>query len=69
MKNQMLTKGPQRIQAEARAAARKPMIQALKKDGKWGAARQTQRYGIETDVQVVERLERLNPNTKFRIAQ
>jgi hypothetical protein len=44
------------------------MVQWMKKNGEWGVARETKRFGHETDMEVVERLARLN-NTNVRIAQ
>ena len=68
MRNQ-IKKGPMQLRAEERAKARMPMVQSLKKNGEWGKAKATQRFGTETDEQVIERLHRLNPSMKFRIAE
>ncbi|MCL2235448.1 MAG: hypothetical protein FWB98_03275 [Defluviitaleaceae bacterium] len=56
-------------QAQSPSQTKVPMVQRLKKNGEWGVPRDTVRYGNETDEQVVERLNSLNPNEKFRIAQ
>ena len=45
------------------------MIQATRKDGSWGKARETRTYGNETPEQVIERLTKLNPGTQFRLAE
>jgi hypothetical protein len=68
MTYKMLAKGPQRLQAEARAKSRNLFIQSQRKDGAWGSPRETQRFGCETDTQVIERLAKLNPGKVFRIA-
>ena len=44
------------------------LIQRRRKDGTWGKAMEAQRFGHETDEQVVERLVK-NNNCEFRIAQ
>ena len=62
-------KGPLALRAEARIKATYPMVQSLRKDGKWGKASLTPRGYNETDEQVIERLNTLNPQTKFRIAE
>jgi hypothetical protein len=56
--------------AANRAAANKNtvMIQRMTKSGKWGKAYETQRFGNETDEQVVERLI-ANNGVQFRIAE
>ena len=56
-------------QTSADTKTKLPLVQKLKKNGEWGKARETVRYGNETDEQVVERLNTLNPAEKFRIAQ
>lgn len=43
-------------------------IQAMRKDGSWGKAREYETYGDETDEQVVARLTKLN-NQAFRLAE
>ena len=43
-------------------------IQRMTKKG-WGKPCETQRYGKETDEQVVERLNKLNPGSQFRLAE
>lgn len=43
-------------------------VQRLKKDGEWGKPLEAQRYGKETDDEIVERLNCNNPNSIFRIA-
>ena len=63
----MIKKGPMRLKAEARTKQNYPIIQTMKKNGEWGVARATVRYGKETDEQVLERLHSLNPGSKFRI--
>jgi hypothetical protein len=63
----MIAKGPMRLKAEARTKQNYPIIQSLKKNGEWGVARATPRYGKETDEQVLARLHELNPGIKFRI--
>ena len=44
------------------------MVQMMKKDGTWGKARPTMRFGKETDQDVVERLIKLN-GVQYRIAE
>lgn len=44
------------------------LVQRMKKDGTWGKPLESQRYGNETDEQVIERLIRLN-NRPYRIAE
>ena len=44
------------------------LIQAQRKDGTWGKPREYERYGKETDEQVVERLIKLNGKA-FRLAE
>ena len=44
------------------------IVQSMKKDGTWGKAVEAQRFGKETDEQVVARLSRLN-NKEYRIAE
>ena len=68
MKNQMLAKGPMRIQAEERARARSLMVQPMLKSGVWGKDLETKRFGNETDEDVIARLEK-NNNKQFRIAE
>lgn len=45
------------------------MVQRLKKDGTWGKASENKRFGNETDAQVVERLNKLNPGSTYRLAE
>ena len=63
----MIAKEPMRLKAEARTKQNYPIIQMLKKNGEWGVACATVRYGKETDEQVLERLHNLNPGSMFRI--
>lgn len=44
------------------------LVQRMKKDGTWGKAMESQRFGKETDEQVVERLIK-NNGVQFRLAQ
>lgn len=53
---------------ERRSSKDTVSIQAMRKDGSWGKAREYKRFGCETDEQVVERLTRLN-NQAFRLAE
>ena len=53
---------------ERRSSKHTVSIQAMRKDGTWGKAREYKPIGNETDEQVVERLARLN-NQAFRLAE
>lgn len=44
------------------------IVQAQLKSGKWGKAFEAQRFGDETDEQIIARLAKLN-NKQYRIAQ
>lgn len=52
-----------------RRSARTVRIQRVLKSGKWGKPHDTQRFGNETDQEVVDRLNRLNPGSQYRLAQ
>ena len=45
------------------------MVQRQLKNGTWGKAHATQVFGNETPEEVVNRLNRLNPNSLYRIAE
>lgn len=63
-----VTKTTFNMLAANRADKNNIMVQAQLKSGKWGKPFSTQRFGNETDEQVISRLVKLN-NKQYRIAQ
>lgn len=45
------------------------MVQRLKKDGTWGKATESKKFGNESDKDVIARLNKLNPNDTYRLAE
>lgn len=54
---------------ERRSAKREVLIQRMKKDGTWGKPLSYQVFGDETPEQVLERIQSLNPQNAFQLAQ
>lgn len=60
----------QAIVAGRKSAPQVVMIQRKLKSGKWGKARETEKLGkYESDQDVVDRLNKCNPGSEFRLAE
>ena len=60
----------QAIMAGCGSAPQVVMIQRKLKGGKWGKARETKKLGkYESDQDVVDRLNKCNPGSEFRLAE
>lgn len=60
----------QAIMANRESAPQVVMIQRKLKSGKWGKAHETTKLGrYESDQDVIDRLNRLNPGSEFRLAE
>ena len=60
----------QAIMANRKSAPQVVMVQRKLKSGKWGKALETKKLGkYESDQDVVDRLNRSNPGSEFRLAE